>query len=103
MSRNDEIISHSKCPPSQGGGNDKEAKNHKAWKSEKIIESPCPSVPEKAEIEVHEADELYKEIRIENELEDEHGKKTKLKEDTNVDITVEAEMKATTPDTEKKS
>jgi hypothetical protein len=59
-------------------------------------------VPEKAEIEVHEADELYKEIRIENALEDEHGKKTKLKEDAPVDITVEAETKATTPNTGEK-
>jgi hypothetical protein len=90
-------------PPSQGGGMTKKLKTTKRGRVKKIVKSPDPSVPEKAEIEVHEADELYKEIRIENALEDEHGKKTKLKEDTNVDITVEAEMKATTPDTEKKS
>jgi hypothetical protein len=68
----------------------------------KIIKSPDPSVPEKAEIEVHEADELYKEIRIENVLENEHGKKVKLKEAADVDVVVEAEPKATTPDTDKK-
>ena len=60
-------------------------------------------MPEKAEVEVHEADELYKEIRIENTLEDEHGNKVKLKEDAPVDITVEAEKTATTPHTDGKA
>lgn len=69
----------------------------------KIIKSPDPSVPEKAEVEVHEADELYKEIRIDNVLEDEQGKKVKLKEDAPVDITVEADQKSTTPDTDEKA
>lgn len=69
----------------------------------KIIKSPDPSVPEKAEVEVHEADELYKEIRIDNVLEDEQGKKVKLKEDAPVDITVEADQNSTTPDTDEKA
>jgi len=69
----------------------------------KIIKSPDPSVPEKAEVEVHEADELYKEIRIDNVLEDEQGKKVKLKQDAPVDITVEADQKSTTPDTDEKA
>jgi hypothetical protein len=60
-------------------------------------------VPEKAEVEVHGADDLYKEIRIDNVLEDEQGKKVKLKEDAPVDITVEADKNATTPDNDKKS
>ncbi len=80
----------------------KKPKTTKHGRVKKIIKSCDPSVPEKAEVEVHEADELYKEIRIENALEDEHGKKVKLKEDAPVDITVEAETKATTPDTDKK-
>jgi hypothetical protein len=71
--------------------------------SKKIIKSPDPSVPEKAEVEVHGADDLYKEIRIDNVLEDEQGKKVKLKEDAPVDITVEADKNATTPDNDKKS
>ena len=61
-----------------------------------------PSLPEKAEVEVHEADELYKEIRIENTQEDEHGNKVKLKEDAPVDITVEADKNATTPHADEK-
>jgi hypothetical protein len=88
--------------PPREAGMTKKPKTTKRGRVKKIIKSPDPSVPEKAEIEIHEADELYKEIRIENALENEHGKKTKLKEDAPVDITVEAEPKATTPHTDKK-
>ena len=63
----------------------------------KIIKPIHPSLPEQAEIEVHDADHLYREIRIKNELEDEHGRKVKLKEHANVDVAVEADPKATTP------
>jgi hypothetical protein len=41
---------------------------------QKIIASPHPEIPEKAEIAVHGADELYREIRIENTLEDDKGR-----------------------------
>jgi hypothetical protein len=88
--------------PPREAGMTKKPRTTKHGRVKKIIKSPDPSVPEKAEVEVHEADELYKEIRIENVLEDEHGKKVKLKEDADVDVVVEAEPKATTPDTNKK-
>jgi len=48
-----------------------------------------PGQPEKAEISVHEAEDLYKEIRIENALTDEHGGKSKLKEGESVEVIVE--------------
>src|SRR6266404_7217036 len=80
----------------------KKPKTTKHGTVKKIIKSPDPRVPEKAEVQVHEADELYREIRIENELEDDSGKKVKLKEDAPVDITVEADTKATTPDNNEK-
>jgi hypothetical protein len=80
----------------------KKPKTIKHGTVKKIIKSIHPSIPEKAEVQVHEADELYKEIRIENTLEDEHGKKVKLKEDAPVDITVEADTNATKPDNEEK-
>jgi hypothetical protein len=64
----------------------------------KIIKSIHPSLPEKAEIEIRDADHLYKEIRIDNTLEDETGKKVKLKEHAEVDVVVEADPQATTPD-----
>lgn len=81
----------------------KKPKTKKHGTVKKIIKSPNPSVPEKAEVEVHEADELYKEIRIDNVLEDEHGQKVKLKKDAPVDITLEADKSATTPDTDEKA
>jgi hypothetical protein len=64
---------------------------------EKIIQSPFPQEPEKAEIAVEGADHLYREIRIENSLEDENGRKVKLKEGAQVDVTVEADPKDTLP------
>jgi hypothetical protein len=76
-------------------------KKPKAVKSgwvRKIIKPIHPSLPEKAEIEVRDADHLYKELRIDNTLEDENGKKVKLKEHAEVDVVVEAEPQATTPD-----
>jgi hypothetical protein len=64
---------------------------------EKIIKSPIPHEPEKAEISVDGADHLYREIRIENTLEDEKGKKVKLKVGAQVEVTVEADLKDTVP------
>ena len=64
---------------------------------EKIIKSPFPHEPEKAEIAVEGADHLYREIRIENSLEDEKGRKVKLKVGAQVDVTVEADPKDTIP------
>lgn len=66
-------------------------------KVEKIIENADPSEPEKAQIGVEGADTLYKELRIENELTDEKGKKVRLKEGAEVDVTVKADKDATVP------
>jgi hypothetical protein len=46
--------------------------------------------PEKIEIVVDGADQLYKEIRIPNTLENAEGEKVRLKEGAKVDVTVEA-------------
>jgi hypothetical protein len=67
---------------------------------QKIIRSPDPSVPEKAEIAVEGADELYREIRIENTLTDEQGHEVKLKPGAEVDVTIEADPGATVPKNE---
>jgi hypothetical protein len=61
----------------------------------KIIAPPHPDLPEKAEIAVDGADELYREIRIENTLKDENGKEVKLKPGVRVDVTIEADPKDT--------
>lgn len=62
---------------------------------EKIIAPLTPREPEKAQIEIHGADELYREIRIENVVTDDKGEKAKLKEGAEVDVTVEADSSAT--------
>lgn len=70
-------------------------------KVEKIIQREGPSEPEKAEISIAGGDPLYQEIRIENSLTDQKGKKVRLKEGAEVEVTVEAEKHATTPGKEK--
>lgn len=69
----------------------RKAKTVKAGRVRKIIKPLHPNLPEQPEIEVHDADHLYKEIRIENALEDEHGNKVKLKENADVDVVIEAD------------
>jgi hypothetical protein len=61
----------------------------------KIIPPPHPDLSEKAEIAVDGADELYREIRIENTLTDEKGNEVKLKAGAQVEVTVEADVKDT--------
>jgi len=53
----------------------------------KIIKPYAPGVSEKAENSIHDADDLYKEIRIENTLEDSKGHKVKLKQGAEVELT----------------
>jgi hypothetical protein len=64
---------------------------------EKIIKSPSPDVPDKAQITVEGADHLYRELRIENTLIDENGETVHLKEGAEVAVTIEVEAEATTP------
>jgi hypothetical protein len=63
---------------------------------EKIIKPPHPSRPEKAQIAVEGADDLYREIRIENVLKDEEGQKVALKPGVPVEVTIEADPEHTT-------
>ncbi len=63
---------------------------------QKIIKSPDPRIPEKAEIGIHGCDELYREIRIENTLKDRDGNEVKLKQGVHVEVTVEADANDTT-------
>ena len=64
---------------------------------EKIIPSPHPTQPEKAQIGVEGADDLYREIRVENTLKDENGKPVALKPGVKVDVTIEADPSGTKP------
>jgi hypothetical protein len=67
---------------------------------EKIIPSIHPSEPEKAQIAVEGADHLYREIRVENVLQDPEGNPVSMKKGTKVEVTIEAESHGTTPKTE---
>jgi len=64
---------------------------------EKIIHSIDPDVPDKAQIAVEGAEELYREIRIENTLQDEKGNEVCLKKGAEVEVTIAAPPEATTP------
>ncbi len=68
----------------------------------RIIKSPDPNEPEKAEIVVPDAEPLYQEIRIENKLENEQGEQVGLKPGASVDVTIEADVKDTEKKKEKK-
>lgn len=64
---------------------------------EKIITSPSPREPEKAQISVEGADHLYRELRIENTLTDENGREVRLKPGAEIEVTIEAAPEATIP------
>ena len=70
---------------------------------EKIIKSPFPHEPERAQIALEGADHLYREIRIDNTLTNAAGEEVSLKPGAQVEVTVEAEAEATTPKTSDKT
>jgi hypothetical protein len=73
------------------------AKKRKKLKGivQKVIKPLRPGAPEKVQIDIPEADDLYREIRVENELSDENGGKARLKQGAEVDVLVEADSSAT--------
>ncbi|HVB87937.1 MAG TPA: hypothetical protein VNK23_14855 [Candidatus Dormibacteraeota bacterium] len=58
---------------------------------DKLIPSPRPGQPGKAQITIDGADRGYRDLRIANTLTDEHGDDVKLKKGAHVDVTVTAE------------
>jgi hypothetical protein len=64
---------------------------------QRIIQSEYLGQPEKAEIAVHGADDLYKEIRIENAFKDDDGEEVRLKKGARVEVTIEADPDETVP------
>ena len=63
---------------------------------EKVIKPTVAGEPEKAQIGIEKADDLYREIRVENVLTDENGDQVRLKPRAEVDVIVEADTDATT-------
>ena len=64
---------------------------------EKVIPPTHPDQPERAQIYVEGAEELYREIRVVNTLSDPTGKPVALKQGAQVEVTIEAEPEATEP------
>jgi hypothetical protein len=62
---------------------------------DKIIPSMSQGEPEKVQISIVGADDLYREIRIENSLTDENGHEVRLKKGAEVEVTVDADQQAT--------
>jgi hypothetical protein len=63
---------------------------------QKIIKPIDPDAEDTAEISIEKAEDLYREIRVENTLKDANGEKVGLKEGAPVDVTIEADKKDTT-------
>jgi hypothetical protein len=63
---------------------------------EEIIPPIAPAPPEKAQIRVDGAEDLYQEIRIENKLLDEVGNTVALKKGDEVEVTIRATSEPTT-------
>jgi hypothetical protein len=63
---------------------------------EKIIKPVFPSQPERAQIAIHVADHLYREVRIENTRTDQNGEKLHLLPGAEVEVTIQADPEATT-------
>jgi hypothetical protein len=64
------------------------------------VEKIIPAIgqePEKAQIKVERADDLYREVRVENTLQDADGKQVSLKKGAEVEVTIEADRKDTKP------
>jgi DNA-binding NarL/FixJ family response regulator len=64
---------------------------------EKVIPPLHPNQPEKAQISVEGAEDLYKEIRVDNTLQDPTGNPVALKAGAQVEVTIEADREATEP------
>lgn len=72
------------------------AKTTKAGTVAKLVKSVDSREPDKAQINIHEAEPLYQEIRIENSLTDADGTEVQLKQGAEVEVHIEADKNATT-------
>lgn len=69
-------------------------RTRKNGRVQKVIGPYHLGFPELAQIEIEGADELYKEIRIENALEDGRGERVRMQEGDLVDVVIEASATA---------
>jgi hypothetical protein len=66
---------------------------------EKIIPAVGNLVPEQAQINIEGAEDLYREVRIENTLQDADGNEVSLKKDADVEVTISADPDSVKPKT----
>ncbi len=71
------------------------AKTTKSGTVEKLVKPMDPREPERAQINIHDAEPLYQEIRIENSLMDADGNEVQLKQGAEVEVHIEAPKEAT--------
>jgi hypothetical protein len=62
---------------------------------ERIIKPILPNEPEKAQIAVEKADNLYREIRIDNNFTDADGEAVRLKQGAEVEVVIKADPEDT--------
>ena len=67
---------------------------------EKIIPAIDGLLPERAQIRVDGAEELYQEVRIENTLQDAGGNEVSLKKGADVEVTIKADPDSVKPKAE---
>ncbi len=82
------------------GASIREWRRNRPWRTvpgtvKKVLKPVHPAESEKVEISIGAADELFREIRIENLLMNVDGQAVRLKEGAHVDITFEAERRET--------
>jgi len=65
-------------------------------KVDKVVKPVYPGQKEKAQIEVEDAEPLYRELRVDNEVVDENGHKSALEPGAEVDVVIEAGSNAMT-------
>jgi DNA-binding NarL/FixJ family response regulator len=83
--------------PDYSGPSAPRAKMIKQGTVRSVIRSLDPMEPEKAEITVHGADPLYREIRLENALRDDQGNEVRLVADQRVEVIIQADPNAPPP------
>jgi hypothetical protein len=69
----------------------------KAGTVERLVKPADPREPEKAQVNIHECEPLYQELRIEKTLTDQEGNQVRLKEGAEVEVHIDADKSATSP------
>jgi hypothetical protein len=89
------MIGYRRSQISHSDGNSEKPSTTLPGTVQKIIKPVNPNMPEQAEIAVENAEELYREIRVQNSLVNEKGEEVGLKPGAPVEVTIEADAEDT--------